>query len=209
MKTLFVFGCSYTEGNGCYPHEEYCKKYKKHETDLMWPIIVANKLNCKLVNLGLGGASNDKILDRIMINFDNINEGDIVIIEKTFTHRFDFPLSNKLETITPFSQDTLKERHGYTPQEIEHLTFVGTQLDSTLISYRQNYRFDFLGSQLMKLKNIENYILWEVTDYHVNMERIFDETKGEINDMHWSFSGHKNFASIILEKLSNNKTLEK
>ena len=31
MNNLFVFGCSYTYGNGTLPHEIYPKKYKKTE----------------------------------------------------------------------------------------------------------------------------------------------------------------------------------
>ena len=45
MNKLFVFGCSFTYGNGCLPNEPYFLKYKKSEDDLIWPEIIAKKLN--------------------------------------------------------------------------------------------------------------------------------------------------------------------
>ena len=47
MNKLFVFGCSFTHGNGCLPHEAYSLKYKKSEDDLIWPEIIAKKLQNK------------------------------------------------------------------------------------------------------------------------------------------------------------------
>ena len=69
MNKLFVYGCSYTYGNGALPDEVYTKKYKKSEDDLIWPEIVAKEIGYKLYNYAEGGASNDIIFDNII--FDN------------------------------------------------------------------------------------------------------------------------------------------
>ena len=80
MATLWTFGDSMTFGHGCvldYEGDEYYKKYKKSDDDLIWPVILANKLGYKLNNLGKCGASNDYIFDTIISNYHLISENDI------------------------------------------------------------------------------------------------------------------------------------
>ena len=50
MSRLWVFGDSFTAGNGCLLNEDYTK-YKISNEDLVWPEIVASKLNFKLKRL--------------------------------------------------------------------------------------------------------------------------------------------------------------
>jgi hypothetical protein len=93
MATLWTFGDSMTFGHGCVPNyegDEYYKKYKKSDDDLIWPVILANKLGYKLNNLGKCGASNDYIFDKIIDNYHSISENDIVIVNKTFILLFLF-----------------------------------------------------------------------------------------------------------------------
>ena len=52
MNKLFVYGCSFTYGNGCLPAEPYAQQYKKSEDDLIWPKIVAKEIGFKLYNYG-------------------------------------------------------------------------------------------------------------------------------------------------------------
>ena len=69
MSQLWVFGDSFTAGNGCLLNEDYTR-YKISNEDLVWPEIVASKLNFKLINLGMGAYSNDKIIDSIIENYN-------------------------------------------------------------------------------------------------------------------------------------------
>ena len=116
MNNLFTFGCSFTHGNGCLPDEVYHKSYYKNENDLIWPEIIAKEIGYKLHNYGLGAISNDVIFDNIIERFDEVSEGDIIIIQKTFTHRFDIaptrkrtqPYIRQFLTVTPNSYESLK-----------------------------------------------------------------------------------------------------
>jgi hypothetical protein len=103
MKTLWVFGDSFTFGHGCRPDgptNEYYYNYKM-ESDDIWPNLLGKILNLKVKNLGHYGVSNDYILDSIIDNFNMIESNDVVIIEKTFYQRFDVPRStgDKFQTI--------------------------------------------------------------------------------------------------------------
>ena len=156
MNKLFVYGCSYTYGNGALPDEVYTKKYKKSEDDLIWPEIVAKEIGYKLYNYAEGGASNDIIFDNIMERFDEVSEGDIVILEKTFTHRFDIapkhkkhqPYFKKFLTITPHSDETLKYE-GYNSSEIDSILYNTWLMDNPLNDMRIDARFNFFKKLLL------------------------------------------------------------
>jgi len=209
MNNLFTFGCSFTHGNGCLPDEVYPKSYYKNKSDLIWPEIIAEEIGYKLHNYGLGAISNDVIFDNIIERFDEISEGDIVIIQKTFTHRFDIaptrkknkPYIRQFLTITPNSHETLKYE-GYDDTEIESILYNTWLMDSELNEIRTDNRFSFL-KKLFLLKGVKKCIYWDVIKYiDKNVyERIQEATNGEIVDAHWSFTGHREFSKIILNKI--------
>jgi len=207
MNKLFVFGCSFTHGNGCLPNEVYTQRYKKSENDLIWPEYVSKKLNLKLFNFGKGAVGNDYIIDTIMQNFDLIDEGDVVIIEKTFSHRFDICTKtddgNEVwETITPTSEFILKEK-GYSKNDIIPLIHTLSIIDSDLNNDRWIERFEFFKKIIGMHKKAKCCIVWDLeSGYHIKYERIVD-VDNSINDKHWSFKGHRMFAEEILEKIKN------
>jgi len=205
MNKLIVFGCSFTCGNGCLPNDEYNLKYKKSENDLIWPEHLAKKLNLKLFNFGMGAVGNDYIIDSIMQNFDLIGENDIVIIQKTFSHRFDIckkePDGKEIwQTITPTSELVLKER-GYTKNDIIPLMHTLSIIDSNLNDSRWIERFEFFKKIIQIYKKVKCCILWDLeSGYHIKWERINDVDK-QINDGHWSFEGHRLFFEEVLQKI--------
>jgi hypothetical protein len=209
MNNLFVYGCSYTYGNGSLPHEVYPKNYKKSEDDLIWPEIVAKEIGYKLYNYGMGAISNDIILDNMIETFDMISEGDIVILQKTFTHRFDIapirkknhPYIRQFLTITPNSEEALKYEK-YDSSEIESILYNTWLMDNELNDMRVDNRFNFF-KKLFLLKGVKKCIFWDVVK-HIDKnvyERIQEATDNKIVDAHWSYSGHREFSKVILNKL--------
>lgn len=202
MSSLILFGDSFTSDI----QVEYVKKYKKHE-DYHWGEIVANTYNLNLVNLGVGSFSNDRILDKIIENFSIINTDDVVIIGKTFYSRFDIPskrreikdVSSKFTTITPRSQ--LLD-FGFTLEEAEAIIVFSTIMDDKDFVDRTNLRYEFIKN-FLDVKKVKNCIFWEVQDLWNNFENIKTATDGRIDDNHWSYKGHKDFANYILNKLNN------
>jgi len=198
MNKLFAFGCSFTAGNGCLVGEEYTEKYKSNEYDLIWPEIISNQIGYELINYGMGGYSNDKIFDTILNVYDKINENDYVIIEMSFHHRYDIPNSKdeSLLTIAPNPSNLLVNE--YSKNEIEHITYVSTLMQSNLFKKRNINRFNFLQKLLLNTKKVKNCLIWDVEENINNFEKIVDVTNGEINDHHWSYEGHRSFAKHLL-----------
>ena len=48
MSKLWVFGDSFTAGNGCLANEEYPLKYKLASEHLIWPEILTKNLNLEI-----------------------------------------------------------------------------------------------------------------------------------------------------------------
>jgi hypothetical protein len=191
MSKLWVFGDSFTAGNGCLHNEEYTK-YKESDNDLVWPEIVANKLNLELINRGMGAFSNDKIIDTIIEDYNLINKNDLVIIGTTFYNRFDIPDNNTLLTLSPTN---LPDNN----QELL-LHFISI-MDSNLLKERHKLRIDFLRQQIMNKE--AKCLVWEVKTQWNVYENIKIATENKIKDLHWSYKGHKDFANYLLNMINN------
>jgi len=205
MNNLFVFGCSFTQGSGCLTGEPYNLKHKKSEDDLIWPEIIANKLELKLYNFGEAGKSNNMIIDNIVKNFDLIQKDDFVIIQKTFPHRFEVASKNEnlqehLFTITPRSYDELLKQ-GYSNEESNALCMVSI-INDNLAFYKKTTRlFDFIKKSIIN-KGARICIIWDWMEYENKYERI-QQADVTINDGHWSYKGHKMFAEEIISNIKN------
>lgn len=205
--TLWVFGDSHTAGHGCTPYFEYYQKYYK-EGDKTWPEHLSQYLDADLINMGKNGASNDFILDNIMESFDDIRSGDIVIIGKTYSNRFDIEIDNKFCTIFwdwsalvgPMDKELL------TNEQIETLTnFQYHFMDSPLFDKRWDKRFEWIKG-LLENRGCK-VIVWDVRKELKVAEIIKVATKGKIDDSHMSFQGHKDFFIHMWNKWFKDKTL--
>ena len=199
MNNLILFGDSFTSDVII----EYANMYKNHE-DYHWGEIIASKLNLNLINLGVGSFSNDRILDKIIEKHHIIKEGDIVIIGKTFYNRFDIPnkdINLGFTTITPLSYEPLL-KFGFTPEEAKSIILFLTVIDDKNFVNRANLRYKFI-KDFLYLKKIKNCIFWEVEDLWKTFEDIKTATNNKINDNHWSYKGHKDFANYILNIINN------
>ena len=207
MNNLFTFGCSFTKGSGCLEGEPYTLKYKKNEDDLIWPEIVAKELNLKLYNFGDDGKSNGRIVDNIIERFDEISEGDIVILQKTFPHRFEAALRrdtlhHSLFTITPRTYDLLLHE-GYSKEEANALTMVSVINDNIAFSKKTERLFNFIKKSILN-KGVYKCIIWDWMDYHENGGyEIIQQVDKAISDCHWSYKGHRMFAEEIINTIKN------
>jgi hypothetical protein len=217
MGTLWTFGDSFTNGDGCIETQgirdgdtKYYYEYKK-DGDNIWPHHLGNLLNLKVKNCAISGASNDKIIDKIIDEFDNFKKDDIVIIQKTFSQRFDIPNINRLQThfgeaLSIMAEDLKKNPYIKNKLELECVLNYGVLFsDSILFKERHNKRFNFIknvvDSKVFKCQ------MWDIFDFMQSFENILEHTKGNIKDYHLSFNGHKDCADINYKLLSNNKTL--
>jgi hypothetical protein len=204
---LYTFGDSYTFGHGCRldgPLTEYYHNYKKDGEDV-WPNLLGKMLNIEVKNFGKCGASNDYIIDSIIDNWDNFNEGDIAIIGITWHSRFDIPLNNQLLwTSTCKGFDDLSHFNSLEKEQMETIiNFNYHFADNELYKLRHLKRYNFLD-KLLKEKKI-NTFFWDASFYlhTTRFEKIAEATNGEIKDFHLSFKGHNDFANMLHKKITN------
>jgi hypothetical protein len=208
MATLWTFGDSMTFGHGCRPDGpllEYYTQYKKNDNDLIWPVILANELGYELNNLGHCGASNDYIFDTIISNYHLISENDIVIVNKTFSHRFDIPSNTSPEEFYTICGEIEVDDKRYTNpienrEEYETiLNFAYYFSGHKVYRNRHEKRYDFLKSIIKSYKYFEFYT-WRIFEVS-QAQTINDDTNGKIKDYHLSFLGHRQFANYIYASL--------
>jgi hypothetical protein len=197
MKTLWTFGDSFTYGNGCDVDDLYYIDYFKNG-DKIWPQWLSELLNINLKNCGVGGYSNDMILDSIIDNWKDIKKGDVVLIGFTYPHRFDAPIDGELKSIVHnFSE---KNNSNLTIEQFEALVnFQYYFADNVLYKNRQVKRFEWIKSLLYK-KECELVAVWDVQYDIKNLETITVATNGKIADGHLSFNGHKLLAEMFYKK---------
>lgn len=208
-KTLWTFGDSHTAGHGCIPGYEYYEKYRK-EGDEIWPVYLSQWLDTDLENMGVCGASNDMILDSIGDSFDRIKSGDIVIIGKTYSHRFDVPHPKK-EDLYPicYDWDKIVLQEGtdeFSSEQIEAIVnFQYHFMLSPLFEIRWNKRYDWVKRVLENMGC--KCIIWDVNTDLREYETIMIHTNRKMEDYHMSFKGHKQIGLFMFNNWFKEKTL--
>jgi hypothetical protein len=199
MSKLWTFGDSFTAGNGTLPNEPYTN-YQQSKEDVIWPLLLSKKLQIPLINKGMGLFSNDKIIDTVIENYHSIQGGDLVIIGKTFPFRIDIPnkTDDELLTIAPNHLTSIQNRYSKT--EIESINEMLVLFDSEAIRQRQDFRFNFL-KQLITQRS--TCVIWS-SKLFFKFETIREATDHFLDDSHWSYKGHKDFADFMFSEVINN-----
>lgn len=107
MKYLIVNGCSYSSYTyGRIFDSKFNYELQKKITQ--WPIILADKLGMKLINLALGGSGNDGIYSRTCDVLSEIDTKDIGLVCHMWTeaHRRDYTAYNAVNTSYALKQTT-------------------------------------------------------------------------------------------------------
>lgn len=116
MKTLWVFGDSFSAGHGVKftPYLSMINSDKlPHEVAFIERL--AESLGCELQNFAKGGISNSGILKSFYLNCNSIKKGDIVLLQSTFWNRLTFTYRDQQKefySTGPGSiDDRLKDEH--------------------------------------------------------------------------------------------------
>jgi hypothetical protein len=212
MNTIHTFGDSFTFGHGCVENCDFKSYYNyKKEGDDIWPVHLSRMLGMNLLNHGKNAYCNERIFDSIVNNFHSIKKNDIIIIEKTFNNRLSIPAD-----LTWISALSHVESSGYwkivleqyfSKEEIE--TLVNFQYyfsQKKLYEQRNNNRFDFLKKILINNIKVYECIIWDMPKIYNNFENVKTATNGKVDDLHFSFKGHKQFSKYIYD-IINKKVL--
>lgn len=218
-NTLWTFGDSMTFGHGCNDDcvsetkIEYLE-YKK-DGDNIWTNHLGKLLNCKVNNFGKNGVSNDYIFDKIIDNFDNIRENDIVIINTTLYGRIDVPIGDSLCNVLSSYEGAKKIIKDHINEEEKEkieavINFQYHFSNHQFYKERHKNRFEFLRNRFVNDKKISFFFMWSLEDddgIYRSFQTIKDHTNGKINDTHFSFKGHLDFAHYIHSTMDNNKLI--
>lgn len=218
-NTLWTFGDSMTFGHGC---NELCisetkQEYLtfKKEGDDVWPNHLGKLLNYNVKNLGKNGASNDYIFDSIIDNFDEIDGDDVVIINMTLHGRIEVPIGDETLNVLSTYENAIKIiGEGKSEEEKEKIeaviNFQYYFSNHKFYKERHKKRFKFIEDKLKKDKKLKFFYMWSLEDdddIYGSFHKIKDDTKGKINDGHFSFKGHLDFAHYIHSLMDNKKLL--
>jgi hypothetical protein len=200
MKRLWTFGDSFTEGYD--DKYEWSKNYIKWKgyTPKVYGEVIADRLNINLKNIGQGGSDNYTILERVCENVDKIKDDDLIIIgwsspvrfrlvgEDEKTWRSLIPsFDNKIDSFGKMiSQSTLDEifvNRDTLPYQHEVIHWIKL-LNKT---FKTNTTIHW--THAMHGTNLWNF---------GQCNRIITETKGEVNDGHYSEIGHIELADALM-----------
>lgn len=218
-NTLWAFGDSMTFGHGCNElcvsetKEDYLP-YKK-EGDDVWTNHLSRFLNYDVINLGKNGASNDYIFDTILDNFENIKENDVVIINMTLHGRIEVPIGNEIMNVLSSYENALKIIRDNMGEENDEkietiLNFQYHFSNHQFYKERHRKRFKFIKDRLKEDKKVRFIYLWSLEDddaIYRSFQTIKDDTRGKINDTHFSFKGHLDFAHYLYSTMDTKKLL--
>ena len=172
-------------------------------------------LNCEIRNLGKNGVSNDYIFDTILDNFDNIKQDDIVIINTTLYGRIEVPIGDSLCNVLS-SYEGAKNiiNNSEDKNELEKIeSVINFQYhfsNHQFYKERHKNRFQFLKNRFVNDKKIRFFFMWSLEDddgLYRSFQTIKDHTNGNVDDTHFSFRGHLDFAHYILSMMDNKKLI--
>lgn len=224
MKTLWVFGDSFTEGfvNFVTKHPnghkiEWRDKYInwKGYTPKVFDEILSEKLNIKSINNGIGGADNYTIFDSIIHSLEDIKKDDIVIIGWSTIGRYRLANNqNVFESITMWWQNASEIA-------LERIGVSQSTINDVMVNRVDNKAYVNEINGYIKLINhifkTNKVIHW--SPFYINksiglkvidipkLESILNETKGEVNDLHFSEPAHFELADHFYHIIHNDNTL--
>jgi hypothetical protein len=195
MNKLWTFGDSFTFGHGCRPIIDEAKNGTYYKTFLeyidlskpIWPEIVAERFNLELINNGVNGITNDRILDYVLKNITEFKPNDCVIIQISTSSRFEFPFA-KERNLFGTIKGTKDELYGYddsphvlkTVHSLNVLKDYGDGGETTLMhtnGEKENKNFKLTKDKFETIKNFFNYFIYYQKYYEREIWRFIKITE--------------------------------
>lgn len=188
--------------------------YKKDGDDI-WSNHLGHLIDYQVKNLGKNGVSNDYIFDTIIENFDSIQENDIVIINTTLYGRIEVPIGDSLCNVLSSYEGAKKIMKDYINEEerekIESvINFQYHFSNHQFYKQRHKNRFQFLKNRFVNDKKIRFFFMWSLEDddeIYRTFQTIKNHTNGKVNDTHFSYNGHLDFAHYLFSLMDNKKLI--
>ena len=212
VNKLWIFGDSYSAP---YPKiskngKEYIE-WKGYEPKVYGDVL-GEKLGMEVINTALGGLDNYSIFEFFCNNVDKINPGDVVVIGWSDTTRFrlvkDIEIKwqsiiiNAKHTNPHFNHISKDSINEIGVNRMSMLYWIEVMSWSKLIQFTLNTnKIDVLFFTPFT----KGYSIVP-TDWHIKkLERIVDETNGNVDDWHHSEKGNHILGIELYDRLINRK----
>lgn len=233
MNNLYTYGCSYTEGFNIESTASYVD-YKKYRGDFPkpWAEILAEKLNCVLINRGRGSSGNQEIFSKFCRDSKNFQNNDIVLVQWSFMERHRIAIGNGKDDwlrcgpgradTSKISQTTNDEicvnrtLYPYQTELYDYMTLMDRFADLINIKlYYWTIIENFIYNQPKDILNQKKYLLNDkIIDRHhhpfriihdMGGETIEKETNGVVKDAHIGEKGHEILANLFYKHIEDNR----
>jgi hypothetical protein len=208
MSSVWTFGDSFTEGFKS--EDSWAKTYVewKGYVPLTYGEIISNKLNYEIINLGKSGFDNYSIFETFCKNIKKIKDNDIVIIGWSDVGRF--RLSNENEEwkrLLPNTFDGTNKLNNISQNTIDEILV--NRLSNLYVEEVNSWiELIKMSSNNFKVINWSTFNKGEINGIFVKgVEKIKSETKGVIDDGHFSENGQKQLSEILFMEINNCKKM--
>jgi hypothetical protein len=221
MANLWTFGDSFTDyfnppkNSKIHWRQEYIEF--KGYVPKVYGEIIAEKLDLKLINLGLGGVDNSHILEEFCKVIDKINEDDILIFG--WTNQSRFRLVNKNNQWGHFNPDGRNDGGFFAHKKIETFDFISENTIKELLINRSTLPYTLEVCNWIKLINSSTKNKTIHWSWHTDLSKcgiifskkyktIREETNGVVDDGHWCEDSHYEFSDFLIDVLNNGKQIK-
>ena len=190
---IYVFGDSFSEDTTKETKSSYIDRYfdYKGRKVKFYTELLSEKLNHPIKNFSRGGMCNDFMFLEFMKNYKDIKSNDIVI----------FGWSNVQRFLIPNNGIWFSNLYGFKNLSQETQDEIRIMRSDPLFVQRQLEIIDFVNNCLND-DIITIHWTWS-TVHHKDSLSICTETKGEIDDSHYSEEGHLDLYQKILSQLKS------
>jgi hypothetical protein len=190
---IYVFGDSFSEDTKKETKSSYIDRYFKYKGREIkfYTELLSEKLNQPITNFSRGGMGNDFMFLEFMKNYKDIKSNDIVI----------FGWSSIQRILIPNNGMWFSNLHGFKTLSQNTQDEIRIMRSDPMFIQRQHEIINFIDDCL---SNDVTTIHWTwSTIPHKNSLSIYTETKGEIDDSHYSEEGHFDLYQKILSQLKS------
>jgi hypothetical protein len=213
-KNLWVFGDSFSvpfkkiENEHPYvPYKGYCPK--------IYSNIISEELNLNLMDMSMGGCSNQSILHTYIKTIDKIKSDDIVIIGWTQPIRFRIASKRNdfydvIIAVAPYMNEfidmSIDSLNDFTINRSAHSIYWDELIDYVnVINKSSQSKHIFHWTWVEPTKEIDTNV-YESKFYDLLLpfkkyKTVRDETNGDVDDFHYGEVGHLDLANDLLDKI--------
>lgn len=220
LGTLWVFGDSFDYGTEVSRKGEiYHDKYKK-SGDSHYSLHIGKELKLEVRNNAKPSFGPYHTLYQLTKKIHEIKPEDYVIVGVSDVNRILGFQKNSIPSENPEIPDpnNMIDVYGYWSREDSYMTDKMKYLSDNYFNYVTDYIVNcmqpFVGEHFYFVNQIFNNLLLTINCkktfiYNINLwtkfETIKEATDNQINDMHWSYKGNKDFAKYVVEIWNSHK----